>query len=87
MAIINEIEVGVADIVFFTSAFTAQNNIYVNECNKPSRSYNHKACSDAFDRATGYAKMAITTCEDLGLDPTKVCREQYNFLHSYRAAA
>ena len=87
MTIINQIEASVADIVFFTSAFTAQNNIYVNECNKPSRSYNHKACSDAFARAKGYAKMAISTCEDLGLDPAKVCREQYDFLYSYKAAA
>ena len=87
MTIIKQIEASVADIVFFTSAFTAQNNIYINECNKPSRSYSHKACSDAFDRAKGYAKMAISTCEDLGLDPSSVCREQYVFLHLYKAEA
>ena len=87
MTIIKQVEASVADIVFFTSAFTAQNNIYINECNKPSRSYSHKACSEAFDLARGYAKMAILTCEDLGLDPAKVCREQYDFLHSYKAAA
>lgn len=87
MTIINKMETSVADIVFFTSAFTAHYNIYINECNKPSRSYSHKACSDAFDRAKSYAKMAISTCEDLGLDSAKVCREQYDFLSSYKAAA
>ncbi len=83
MKIINEIEFGVADIVFYTSAFAEHYAVYITEANKSSGSYDYEACTAAFDRAKDYAKLAILTCEDLGLNPAVVCKDVVSFMDEY----
>mgnify|MGYP005990036241 CR=1 FL=1 len=83
MTIIKQIESGVQDIVYHTSAFTEHYTHYVNESDKPSKQYRHSFADAAFCRARKNAEYAISLCEELGLDPAVVCRDQVNFMGSY----
>ena len=87
MTIINNIQSVASDLVYFTSAFTEHYTYYIAECNKPSKDYDHVVATQRFDRAASYARMAISTCEDAGLDPKVVCKDQINFVDSYKVAA
>lgn len=84
MSIIKKIEAGVQDIVYYTSAFTEHYTHYITECNKPSKQYRHSFADAAFRRAHKSANYAISVCEELGLDPAVVCRDQVNFMDSYK---
>ena len=87
MTIIKQIESGVQDIVYYTSAFTEHYTHYITECNKPSKQYRHSFADAAFRRAHKSAQYAISVCQELGLDPAVVCRDQVNFMDSYKDKA
>jgi len=87
MTIINEIEFGVADVVFYISAFAEHHAVHITEANKSSERYDYEACTAAFDRAKNYANLAILTCEDLGLNPAVVCKDAVSFMDKYKIKA
>jgi len=83
MTIIKQIESGIQDIVYYTSAFTEHYTVYITEANKSSKQYRHSFADAAFRRAHKNAQYAISVCQELGLDPAVVCRDQVNFMDSY----
>ena len=83
MTIIKQIESGVHDIVWYSSAFTEHYTKYIVESNKPSKQYNKEVADAEFRRAHRDAEYAISACQELGLDPELVCMDVVNFMDSY----
>lgn len=81
--IIETLETGIADLVYYNINFSESYALYVEEANKSSKEYNHEIAEKCIVRAGRYAKIAIETAENLGLDPSKVCKYCVNFAESY----
>ena len=73
----------VADLVFFSNAFSWAHLNYINECDKPALDYDHNKAQDSFDNALTHCKLAISACEDLGFDANKVLRDEVRFQETY----
>ena len=73
----------VADLVFFSNAFSYAHQNYINECDKPSLDYDHNKAQDSFDSALTHCRLALGICEDLGFDASKVLSDCVYFQEAY----
>lgn len=82
--IIETLETGIADLVCYNVNFTESYTQYVEQANKSSKEYSSYDAEQCITRAGRYTKMAIDTAKDLGLDPSKVCKDCINFAEAYK---
>lgn len=82
--IIETLETGIADLVYYSVNFTEAYTQYREQANKSSKEYNSYDAEQCLVRAGRYAKMGIDTAKELGLDPSKVCGDCMNFAQSYK---
>ena len=82
--IIETLEAGIADLVYYNVNFAEAYTQYVEQANKSSNEYKHEIAEKCIIRAGSYARAAIDTAKNLGLEPSKVCKDCINFAESYK---
>lgn len=87
MTLINRIEKDIAELVYYTSYFTEMYSRYTEQANKSSKDYSHTRATYLFGKSVHYAKYAISTAQEMGLNPEVVCRDCVIFMDSYKVAA
>lgn len=87
MTIINRTEKDIAELVYYTSYFNEMYSRYTEQANKPSKDYSHKGATYFFEKSVHYAKYAISTAQEMGLNPEVVCSDCVIFMDSYKVAA
>jgi len=82
--LLSSLQTAMADMVYYTSAYTEMYTLYVQEANKSSSEYNKKRADYFFHNSDSKARRAIQYALDLGLDPEVVCKDCVNFFDSYK---